>query len=121
MYQSTQSKPERCFIKWGASSRLASSPYCPMQNSDEMTIEKTHPTLLVPNSRTKILKSVNHLSWEKFHGCTHQVRYKFCDQKLDQESTLISPASTLIENSPIRKAVCGKKASHEKFRNSTVL
>jgi len=32
-------------IKWGASSRWWLSLYCPMQNSDQMTIEKTHPTL----------------------------------------------------------------------------
>ena len=32
-------------LKWGAASRWSSSLYCPMRNSDEMTIGKTHPTL----------------------------------------------------------------------------
>ena len=34
------------FLKRGASSRRSSSLYCLMRNSDEMTIGKTHPTLL---------------------------------------------------------------------------
>ena len=33
-------------IKWGASFRWSSSLYYPMRNSDEMTIRKTHFTLL---------------------------------------------------------------------------
>ena len=34
-------------VKWGASSRWSSSNiYCPIRNSDKMTIGKTHPTLL---------------------------------------------------------------------------
>ena len=38
-------------VKWGASSRWSSSLYFPMRYSDEMTIEKMHPTLviLLPN------------------------------------------------------------------------
>ena len=32
-------------IMWDASSRSSSFLYCPMQNSDEMTIGKTRPTL----------------------------------------------------------------------------
>ena len=46
---------------------------------------------------------------------------KLCNQKLDQETTPIGPISTLIGNSHKRKAVCGEKASHEKFRNSTFI
>ena len=37
-------------IKWGAGSQL-SSLYCPMRNSDRMTIGKTHPTLFGLSSR----------------------------------------------------------------------
>ena len=33
-------------LKWGAYSRWLSSLYCPMWNSDQMTIGTTHPTLL---------------------------------------------------------------------------
>ena len=33
------------FLKWGASSWWSSSLYCPMRNSDQITIWKTHPTL----------------------------------------------------------------------------
>ena len=33
-------------LKWGASSRWSSSLYCHKRNSDEMTIGKTHPTLV---------------------------------------------------------------------------
>ena len=33
-------------LKWAACSRWSSSLYCPMRNSDQMTIETTHPTLL---------------------------------------------------------------------------
>ena len=36
---------EVTIIKWGASSRWSSSLYCPMRNSDQMAIGKTHPTL----------------------------------------------------------------------------
>ena len=32
-------------IKWGVSSRWSSSLYCPMRNSGQMTIGRTHPTL----------------------------------------------------------------------------
>ena len=32
-------------VKWGASSRWSSSLYCPVQNSGQMTIGKTHSTL----------------------------------------------------------------------------
>ena len=32
-------------IKWGVSSRVSSSLYCPMRNSDQMTIAKMHSTL----------------------------------------------------------------------------
>ena len=31
-------------VKWGASRRWSSSLCCPMQNSDKLTIAKTHPT-----------------------------------------------------------------------------
>ena len=34
------------FIKWGASFRWSSSLYCPMRNSDGMTIGNKHPTLM---------------------------------------------------------------------------
>ena len=37
----------RHIIKWGASYRSLSTPYYPMQNSDEMTIGKTHSTLAI--------------------------------------------------------------------------
>ena len=33
-------------MKWGASSRWSVSLYCSMRNSDEITIGKTHPTLI---------------------------------------------------------------------------
>jgi len=33
------------YLKWGAFSRWSSSLYCPMQNSDKMTIGKMQPTL----------------------------------------------------------------------------
>ena len=33
------------FLKWGASFRWSSSLYCPMRNSVQITIEKTHSTL----------------------------------------------------------------------------
>ena len=33
-------------IKWGASTRQSSSLYCPMRNSDQFTIGKTHSTLI---------------------------------------------------------------------------
>ena len=36
-------------IKWGTSSRWSSSIYCPMRNSDDMTIRKTRPTLVTLN------------------------------------------------------------------------
>ena len=40
-------------IKWGASFRWSSSEdsslYCSMQDSDEMTIGRTHPTLIYDN------------------------------------------------------------------------
>ena len=39
------SLPRIFFLKWDASSRWSLSLYCPMRNSDEMTIAKTHPTL----------------------------------------------------------------------------
>ena len=32
-------------LKWGASSRWSSSPYCPGRNPNQMTITKAHPTL----------------------------------------------------------------------------
>ena len=35
------------YIKWGASSLWSSSLFCSMRNLDEMTIVKTHPTLLM--------------------------------------------------------------------------
>ena len=35
----------RIRVKWGASSRWSSCLYCRKRKSDEMTIEKTHPTL----------------------------------------------------------------------------
>ena len=34
-------------IKWGVGSQLSSPLYCPMQNSDRMTVGKTHPTLIL--------------------------------------------------------------------------
>ena len=33
-------------IKWGAFTRQSSSLYCPMRNSDQFTIGKTHSTLI---------------------------------------------------------------------------
>ena len=36
-------------IKWGAFCRWSSSHYCPMRNSDKMTIGRKHPTLQKPN------------------------------------------------------------------------
>ena len=48
MQQHLQSR-EKCthcqIIKWGASSRWLSFLYYPVRNSDQMTIENTHPTL----------------------------------------------------------------------------
>ena len=35
------------FVKWGASSRCSSSLYFAKRNSDQMTIGKTRPTLLI--------------------------------------------------------------------------
>ena len=41
-------------LTWGASSLWSSFQYCPMWNSDEMTIGKTHPTLTL-NKRASLL------------------------------------------------------------------
>jgi len=41
-------------IHWGAYSRWSSSLYCPMWNSDQMTIETTHPTLFSVNNTIHI-------------------------------------------------------------------
>ena len=38
-------------IKWGAYSRYSSSLYCSMRYSDQMTIEKMHPTLIYARLR----------------------------------------------------------------------
>ena len=45
------------FIKWRASSRWSSCLYCPMQNSDQMTIGKTHPSLSLALFIKIIIKS----------------------------------------------------------------
>jgi len=34
-------------IKWSACSRWSSSLYCPIRNLGQMTIRKTHPTLVI--------------------------------------------------------------------------
>ena len=44
-------------IKWGASSAGVDVSMLPMQNSDEMTIGKTHPTLLFTEIDVKHLLS----------------------------------------------------------------
>ena len=44
-----------CDVKWGASSRWLSSLYCPMRNSDQMTIGKTRSTLVYTAQNLHIL------------------------------------------------------------------
>ena len=46
-------------LKWDVPYRWSSSLYCPMQNSDEMTIGKTHPTLIIiPTFSHRIISEI---------------------------------------------------------------
>ena len=51
-------KKSATLIKWGASSRWSSSLYYPIQNSDQMTIGKTHHTLSIVTTESKKFRRI---------------------------------------------------------------
>ena len=49
--------------KLGASSRWSSSLYCPVRNSDQMIIGKTHPTIIVHYSQKYLILDTEHSAY----------------------------------------------------------
>ena len=56
-------------IKWGTCIQWSSSKHCYMRNSCQMTIGKTHPTILAQTSPNLVVSRVQFLS--NLHFCTY--------------------------------------------------
>ena len=66
-------------LQWGASSRWWSSLYCPIRNSDEMTIGKLHPTLESSSDWPFFQKNIlQYKNFRNFRNCDRYSKNEFC-------------------------------------------